>query len=442
MSRHLDYEDFALKIVPDGRGGWQTRLLRSPYGAGDTPFAPPYSAEVLAEMMPLLEKAVVGSASSARERAPTRNLHSSKQIDPPEIEIEEVGQALFDALLSGPVRESYFASRGRVESQSGMGLRLRIVLDPTQPEAAQLLNLPWELLYRGNTRDFLARHHRTPVVRCLEVPQLRSSPSLGSELRVLVAIADPRDAMRLDVRAERQRLEKAWETHPSVELEFLENPTLEEIRKALRDRPYEVFHFIGHGDFNGQSGEGALLFESTEGRPHPVPGRVLAETLRGGEGLRLVFLNACDTARLPRWRGQDPYTGAASALVIHGVPAVVAMQFPISDRAALVFSEAFYSALAAGDPADAAVTEGRVALYQAAPDSWEWVTPVLFLSIPDGELFAASSSSASEKVRDDKGDAAATNHSSEGGSPKYNTEIKDSKGVVIGDHVKIGDLEL
>jgi hypothetical protein len=71
-----------------------------------------------------------------------------------------------------------------------------------------------------------------------------------------------------------------------------------------------------------------------------------------------------------------------------GVPAVVAMQFPISDRAALAFSTSLYRALAAGDPVDAAVTEGRMAVFTQAPDSWEWATPALYLSVPDGRLFS------------------------------------------------------
>jgi tetratricopeptide (TPR) repeat protein len=70
-----------------------------------------------------------------------------------------------------------------------------------------------------------------------------------------------------------------------------------------------------------------------------------------------------------------------------GVASALAMQFPVTDRAAVVFSEAFYAALAAGDPIEGAVAEGRLAVHQDRPDSWEWATPALYLGAADGELF-------------------------------------------------------
>ena len=65
-------------------------------------------------------------------------------------------------------------------------------------------------------------------------------------------------------------------------------------------------------------------------------------------------------------------------------------QFPITDDAALVFSEAVYRRLAAGDSMDAAVAEGRLALLRRMPDSLEWGTPVLFLRAADSRLLRPS----------------------------------------------------
>ena len=58
--------------------------------------------------------------------------------------------------------------------------------------------------------------------------------------------------------------------------------------------------------------------------------------------LRLVVLNSCEGARTTL---TDPYAGVATTLVQLGVPAVVAMQFEISDRAAIVFAEELYTNL-------------------------------------------------------------------------------------------------
>jgi hypothetical protein len=65
------------------------------------------------------------------------------------------------------------------------------------------------------------------------------------------------------------------------------------------------------------------------------------------------------------------------------------MQRPISDRAAIGFSTAFYRHLAKGDSIDVALTEGRQAIHSAKPESFEWATPVLFLRMPEGNVFVA-----------------------------------------------------
>jgi hypothetical protein len=83
----------------------------------------------------------------------------------------------------------------------------------------------------------------------------------------------------------------------------------------------------------------------------------------------------------------DPFAGVASALVMAGVPAVIAMQFPISDAAAIEFAGTFYPRLVDGFPVEAAVAEGRKALRTADTKSWEWATPVLFMRSKDGALF-------------------------------------------------------
>ena len=83
----------------------------------------------------------------------------------------------------------------------------------------------------------------------------------------------------------------------------------------------------------------------------------------------------------------DPYAGVATTLVELGVPAVVAMQFEISDEAAIVFAEELYmNLIGRQDPIDAAVAEARKAVYSEV-DEIEWATPVLFLRDPDVQLF-------------------------------------------------------
>ena len=67
------------------------------------------------------------------------------------------------------------------------------------------------------------------------------------------------------------------------------------------------------------------------------------------------------------------------------MPAVLAMQFPVSDRGAIALANGFYSALADGDPADTALSEARKAIVTAGSE-YEWGTPVFFSRAEDNRL--------------------------------------------------------
>ncbi len=382
MSRHLTFEDFALRIAARGADGLTTEILRSPGGGGHAPLRLPAELGDLSRVLRAAERMV-------RSRGPeARDVHlGAEPARPgnPTLDPREMGGLLFDALLTGRVRDSFRFGLGSVRRQLDRGLRLRLVYDPSDPEVAAVAALPWELLFDAEGAEFLSRNVLTPVVRCLDVTQPDALPRAGPPVGILVTGANPPASEPLDLAAEGARLRAALST-PDAEVEVLADTRLEELRARLRDGSFQVLHFMGHGDFDEVTGEGCLLFSGPDGGRRPVSGRLLAETLRGIPSLRLVVLNACESARFPRRAGLDPYSGVAAALVAAGLPSVLAMQFPISDRAAIEFSSAFYSALAAGDQVDAAVAEGRLAIHRAEEVSLEWATPVLFTRVVDAAI--------------------------------------------------------
>ena len=168
------------------------------------------------------------------------------------------------------------------------------------------------------------------------------------------------------------------------QLDWLEPATPRRLRQALRDGSYHVLHYVGHSDFTAD-GEGVIYLEDADGGAGARSTRRCSPTCcRTRTSLRLVVLNSCEGARTTL---TDPYAGVATTLVQLGVPAVVAMQFEISDRAAIVFAEELYTNLIGRqDPIDAAVAEARKAIYSEV-DEVEWATPVLFVRDPDVELF-------------------------------------------------------
>lgn len=75
------------------------------------------------------------------------------------------------------------------------------------------------------------------------------------------------------------------------------------------------------------------------------------------------------------------------ALTRAGIPAVVGMQFKVYDANAIAFSSIFYQTLAAGEPVDTAVREGRLAIYfnRSNDDERDWGVPVLYLHAEEEE---------------------------------------------------------
>jgi hypothetical protein len=380
MHRNMRLEEFVLRLQTGGDQGGAVALIGSAYGTREEAFTLHRSMQDFDHLIRDLDPVLRSGHSIAAKR----NLGTG--AEPEFISPEEIGITLFQALFPGTIRDAFLQSLARVEQETDAGLRIRLVLDPRAPGLAEVAALPWELLCRSDTGDFIARNPRTPFVRHLEVPRLAAPVHLTSSLKVLVASVSPDDLQTLDVESERKDLASGWRGTSDITMEFLENPTLPQLRQKLLTDTFHAFHFIGHGQFDPTSGEGALLFRDDRGHSLPIRGRVLAEALKSQRSLRLVSLNACETARLPRRRGLDPFSGVASALLMAGLPAVVAMQYPITDAAALVFGQSFYTALAAGLPVDAAAAEARLTIHLAFPDTWEWIIPALFMSVPDGRV--------------------------------------------------------
>ena len=309
-------------------------------------------------------------------RGPTRRVSSEIQL------AQTVGAKLFDALPQ-LIKENYWRSLSMVE-QTGKGLRFKLRIDP---RATGLLGLPWELLYDSERGDFLARRRRTPLVRYIPLPGSPRPLQVQPPLRILILIASPEDRPVPGLQEERRRIYKVLsplKREQQVDFEIIEGPdTFAQLRAYLRRTEFHALHFIGHGGFDESAEEGVLLFEDSKGVSRSVTGDQIKAIIGDATSVRLVFLNACEGAQLAM---TDAFTGVAMGLVRAGIPAVVAMQFEITGGAAVWFSSEFYKALADGYPVDAAVSEGRKAIYSEM-GSVEWATPVLYMRASDGLIF-------------------------------------------------------
>ena len=347
--------------------GYRTRVVASPAGETHADFTLPFTEKDLT----ILVLEVVSSIGRVRRKV--------RRIQSPERKLlEDFGSQLFQSVFSGPVRDCLDRSRTAAEAE-GAGLRIRLRLPPA------LASIPWEYLHDAEY-GFVGLSPETALVRYVEMPTPVTPLPVSPPLRVLAMISAPADVPELQGEEEWGKLNEALQDlagRGMVQVDRLEAGTLAALQRPLRLHDYHVLHFVGHGGYDEEAKDGALALEGADGRSRLVTGRDLGLMLRGHRSLRLVVLNACEGARCAP---DDPFSGVAQALVRQGVPAVIAMQFEISDPAALVFSQSLYQAIADGFPIDLAMVEARRAMF-AEGNEVEWATPVLYLRAPDGRVF-------------------------------------------------------
>lgn len=159
-----------------------------------------------------------------------------------------------------------------------------------------------------------------------------------SPLRILVITSRPlidaagNPISLLDVEEERRRISTGLKrAGVAAHVHFLPEATTGEVKTALRDK-WDVVHFTGHGTEDGR-----LVLEDRLGAAHFLSKEETAQLFTGQQA-PLVVLSACHSQII----GQG--------LLGVGVPTVVAVDAskPIADRAAIIFAEHFYSALAKG----------------------------------------------------------------------------------------------
>jgi tetratricopeptide (TPR) repeat protein len=283
-----------------------------------------------------------------------------------------------------------------------------------QEAATELLRLPWELLYDGETFLFQGAkpvrvRRRLPNTKVLDVPVV------APPIRILLITARPEDEScgYLDHRASALPLVEAMESLPGlVKLHVLNPPTLPALRMELErarnaGEPYHVVHFDGHGVYSKQVGLGGLCFEHQEDIGKLDERRHITvftqDSTEHGTGLGsllrehrvpIVFLEACQTAQ-----AEKASESVASELLRVGVASVVAMTHSVLVETASRFVEAFYQKLAEGQRVGDAMLEGQRRLKDDTSRGRvfgeeelrleDWFVPVLYQEKDDPQLFQA-----------------------------------------------------
>ncbi len=367
MSDEISYLDFEMTVEKAGKDKYLIRAESADQTA-EVSFTNPFNEDKRAIINATLTKAAL------RRTAKTRGSSA------PEVQqMKKFGAVLFEHAIRGPVRDFYDKCQSQADNDR-KGIRWRLALDRSVDD------LPWEFLCLRD--QFLALNPRSPIVRYIK-PDTWIAP-LASEhpLRLLVVIASPGDEVPLDTDAEKERITAALKPltdKGQVRVSYIEGPNTWEqlINKLLRNDTH-ILHFIGHGAFDQKNSNGVLVMEDIDGKAMRIDSERLSVLVQGKSRLRLIVLNSCLGTM-----GDEvqPFSSVAAGMVRSGIPAVIAMQFEISDEAARDIAETFYTSLALNMPVDAALTEARRKIYLTYENSLEWATPILYMQVPDGQLF-------------------------------------------------------
>jgi hypothetical protein len=220
-----------------------------------------------------------------------------------------------------------------------VGTIVEICWEADRPE---LLGLPFEATCLPGGRVLALQ---LPVVMMRRPLGLdgKAEPAFAGPLKILVAVAAPDEGSSsgavLDQERELQNILDAVDParlHENCEVRILEVGHPEVIGDAIGFDAYHALHLSCHGL------PGALELEDEEGRAlRTTAAGLLAPIRRAGRPLPLVLVNACHSGV-----AAGETASLAEALLRGGIPAVVAMQAPVSDHYAVGLAKSFYTQLA------------------------------------------------------------------------------------------------
>ncbi len=296
------------------------------------------------------------------------------------------GQRLFQHLFGdGRVLKNHLTQhRDQKYRQSAKGdnweQTCRLILS-FSPDAASLERLPWEYLHDSEQFPCLDGYltlSRWP----LDVAPLATTAT-SLPLRLLLIVAAPKDQVALDVEVELGIVQDALESFirsGTVEVDLLPEPTPSALLEALRAKPYDIVHFIGHGIYHLPQHQGYLCFEDELGRTSLVSGTQLPRFIE--EAMPNLFItSACQAAQVGVL---DAFQSVAYDLLHHACPGILAIPAKLSASSAIAFYRSIFGELVKGEAVSTGLLKGRWALRDAGQQTnkderrEDWGLPVFY----------------------------------------------------------------
>lgn len=297
------------------------------------------------------------------------------------IVLKDFGRQLYKMLFPPKI----FAHLKETEAVApGHKIRIRLHIEPDS-----LARIPWEFTYDNERGNYLSINPKTIISRYLNLPAPKSKIRLKkNKLNLLLIISNPIDQIRLDPDEWEYKITKALAVPIKknlISITPITYATRKKIAETLLEQQPDIIQFVGHGIYLNNQGFLALVDNKTGGTWQVTDELFAAIFLTSNNRLGLVSLATCESAKSDSPQG---FLGIAPKIVQKGVPAVVAMQYCIKVKSALLFIEEFYQAIAARKPVDWAVHYARNQVFQEfGLDNREFATPVLYMRAKDGKIF-------------------------------------------------------
>jgi hypothetical protein len=300
-----------------------------------------------------------------------------------------LGRHLYEMVFNGAVSQGLRV--GRQAARAGSST-LRVLLS-FQVDADDLAQLPWELLYAGD--EFLANEHRLMLSRNLSVEGRRVKmipPDPPLVVRFLVTVPNT-EAYELQRKELLSALPQSTEYSTSIVSDVLDHWNAEEAGRLLATEPYpQVVHIIGVCRQIREQNQDVMqiyLDDGGEEGPEWRGPQVLVNLFSNNEDLpacdqiRLVVLHLCEPSPLDF---EVTFERLAPLLVRKGIPAVLAMQYPLSGKAAGRFVKKLYESLSEALSIEEAVQLARSDLYATFERDRLFGSPVLYMQSVDSQL--------------------------------------------------------
>lgn len=344
-------------------------------------------------------------------------------------DVKIFGTILFRVIFNPYLEEMFRVEYDKIAKNSFKKLRVILEFDK---KAEDLALWPWEYIYlpdiEGPGKGFSGKGYSgkgfflaadEEIVLTRHVPLTLKEIEKTNTLNILIIKStptksgyegeeDPRMIVSDDIVNKIEKLEKWGEDKQQgghkiqIHVDQLTDPTKKKLREKIssdfeKGIKYHIVHFIGHGKYvpaNQKEAEGGYLGFTKPDNPEFISwlsDSAFAECFKNREP-RLVFLNACQGAMSQSY---ESFRGMALQLVFSRISAVIAMQYPVTNKVAIQFANKFYDSLCEGKDIDVAVQEGRMEIgwYSDEAENFtnrDFGSPVVYLQKEDGLIIASS----------------------------------------------------